>query len=191
MHSEKKAAIVAYAVVLFLCLVWVGGTILAPLLEARGAHITGESSSAANSRWLLAGMCVRALYHLVCHQLPERSIWLGSHPIAVCARCFGIYLGYLLGLIVYPWTGRFAKQESPGRIWLVLSMIPIGADFAGGYLGLFENSAGSRIATGLIAGFACVFYTMPGLVATAITLLRKSGRFGAFNNSLHTGLAAR
>jgi uncharacterized membrane protein len=35
--------------------------------------------------------------HLVCHQIPGRSFHLGAGPLAVCARCLGLYLGALAG----------------------------------------------------------------------------------------------
>lgn len=33
----------------------------------------------------------------VCHQDPARSLWLFGGPVAVCARCLGIYLGAAAG----------------------------------------------------------------------------------------------
>jgi len=33
----------------------------------------------------------------VCHQDPVRSFWLFGGPVAVCARCLGIYLGAAAG----------------------------------------------------------------------------------------------
>jgi len=33
----------------------------------------------------------------VCHQDPARSFWILGTPIAVCARCLGIYLGAAVG----------------------------------------------------------------------------------------------
>ena len=33
----------------------------------------------------------------ICHQDPARSFWIFGAPIAVCARCLGIYLGAAVG----------------------------------------------------------------------------------------------
>lgn len=33
----------------------------------------------------------------VCHQDPARSFWIFGGPVAVCARCLGIYLGAAAG----------------------------------------------------------------------------------------------
>jgi uncharacterized membrane protein len=38
-------------------------------------------------------------FSLVCHQRPERCFWIFGAPVAVCARCFGIYLGAAIGLL--------------------------------------------------------------------------------------------
>lgn len=39
-------------------------------------------------------------FALVCHQRPDRSFWLFGAPVAVCARCLGIYLGAAFGLLL-------------------------------------------------------------------------------------------
>ena len=36
-------------------------------------------------------------FSLVCHQDPARSFWIAGAPVAVCARCLGIYLGVAAG----------------------------------------------------------------------------------------------
>ncbi len=35
----------------------------------------------------------------ICHQQPLRSYWLFDHPLALCARCTGGYLGVIIGCI--------------------------------------------------------------------------------------------
>ena len=39
-------------------------------------------------------------FSLVCHQQPERCFWIFGAPVAVCARCLGIYLGAAIGLLL-------------------------------------------------------------------------------------------
>lgn len=36
----------------------------------------------------------------ICHQFPTLSFWLFEHPMALCARCTGGYLGVMLGAIL-------------------------------------------------------------------------------------------
>jgi uncharacterized membrane protein len=41
----------------------------------------------------LAGRAIYAAAAAVCHQLPERTFHLIGGPLAVCARCLGLYAG--------------------------------------------------------------------------------------------------
>lgn len=91
----------------------------------------------------------------ICHQLPERSFFLLNHQLPVCARCTGIYYGAFLGSF-------FARRKSPSPWYLVIALIPMALD--GGTQLLFRESSNIlRLATGLIAGFAVVFYLYAGL----------------------------
>ncbi len=57
--------------------------VLAPYLSA-----SGFSLFAVAIFWFFAP---------VCHQDPARSFWILGAPVAVCARCLGIYLGAAVG----------------------------------------------------------------------------------------------
>lgn len=46
---------------------------------------------------LLAALAVLQFLSPVCHQDPARSFWILGEPVAVCARCLGIYLGAAAG----------------------------------------------------------------------------------------------
>lgn len=169
---RHRTAVLAYAVVFIICVLWTGAAVLTPVFEA--GVVSKATTMAKQDGGLLGWMglaALRGMYHFVCHQIPERSFWIDGRPMAVCARCFGIYSGCLLGLLIYPLSSRFAEVENPPRVWLILSLVPVGVDFLGGYLGVFQNTDISRAITGLIAGFAAVFYVMPGLVATAANIV--------------------
>ena len=155
----RKLAASTYAVVLILVLVWIAGIAAVPLLRAAG----GDST--------LPSLLARA-YGSVCHQLDDRSFHLAGHPLAVCGRCFGIYVGYLAGLIVYPFARSLNQTELPHRWWLIVALLPVAVDFAGGFLGIFDNTLASRALTGFIAGAAGAFYTLPGLVSLAALLFK-------------------
>jgi hypothetical protein len=51
---------------------------------------------------------------LVCHQQPERSFYLGSTQLPVCARCLGLYVGALVGVV--GWAARWARGQSSRRL---------------------------------------------------------------------------
>ena len=158
--SGKKLAVSTYAVVLILVLIWVAGIVSEPLARAG----SGGNSSLIS---LLA-----YTYSRVCHRLPDRCYYLAGYPLGVCARCLGIYVGYLAGLIAYPFTKTLTQTELPDRKWLLAALAPVAVDFVGGYLGIFENTLASRALTGSIAGAAGAFYTLPGLVSLAASLFK-------------------
>lgn len=99
----------------------------------------------------------------VCHQITERSFYLGGYPHAVCARCFGLYGGFVAGLVVYPLVRRLDQTGVPARAWLIAAALPTTIDWALSYRGLWENTHLSRSITGALLGGAAVFYVMPGL----------------------------
>jgi uncharacterized membrane protein len=46
------------------------------------------------------GLSLERGFAIVCHQRPERSFLLFGSTVAVCSRCFGIYLGAAAGLLL-------------------------------------------------------------------------------------------
>lgn len=50
--------------------------------------------------FLIPANLLHNAFALVCHQRPDRSFSLFGFPVAVCARCLGIYLGAALGLLL-------------------------------------------------------------------------------------------
>ena len=112
-------------------------------------------------------------FSLVCHQIPERSIFIAGHPFAVCARCFGLYAGFTLASIAYPLVRSLKKTNAPPRKWLFIAAAPLAIDYALGLFGIWNNTHSSRFITGALLGSVAVFYVMPGLLDLG---LRLSGR---------------
>jgi len=110
----------------------------------------------------------------ICHQLPERSLSVFGEPLGVCSRCFGIYLGLLLGIAVYPVWQRMETIEPLPRFWLFISLIPVGVDWSLTAFGIWENTHFSRLVTGVILGFACGTFILPALIEVAGNLARRS-----------------
>lgn len=46
-----------------------------------------------------AGAILYAIGSLVCHQIPERSFYVGGFQLPVCGRCLGLYAGSAVGLL--------------------------------------------------------------------------------------------
>ena len=77
----------------------------------------------------------RAVGHLVCHQMPERSLWIAGAPLPVCARCTGIYGGVLAALLL-----RGMLRQRWRRSWMLWAIVLVALDWA---------SASLRSASGL------------------------------------------
>lgn len=41
------------------------------------------------------------IFSPTCHQLAERSYRLGKYQMPICARCQGIYIGYIISIFIY------------------------------------------------------------------------------------------
>lgn len=67
--------------------------------------------------------------------------------MAVCARCFGLYCGFWLGLVVLPILPGVSRRllDQP-RLILIFS-IPMSLDV------LFDNTHATRYFSGLVASF--------------------------------------
>jgi len=124
-------------------------TLTAPYL----AHLGHENLSELNYR----------LYATACHQRPERSFHVYGHKMAVCARCFGVYLGMALGALLYPLVWR--RGDMPSR-WIILAALtPLALDGGTQLLGLRESTNWLRAATGLLFGAAVPYYLIPAFEA--------------------------
>ena len=149
----KGQAIKAWFVGLAVVLLWAAVIVAAPLLKGDGVEYVSSP-----------------LYHFfsyVCHQIPERSLHLGGHPLAVCSRCFGVYFGLLAGFVGYPLLRPVDEIEPLPRIWLFLSIIPISVDWSLTIFGIWENTHLSRFVTGTLLGFACAVFIIPAIVEIA------------------------
>lgn len=97
-------------------------------------------------------------FALVCHQRPERSFWISGAPVAVCARCLGIYLGAAIGLLL-----RTSRRLA---VLLLATAAALNLlDFATELTGLHGNWMGVRFALGFALGTAGAL-----LISSAITI---------------------
>jgi uncharacterized membrane protein len=145
----RSQAFRAWGVSVAVVFVWVAAIVSAPVAREFG--------------WGIASP-LYTFFSYICHQLPERSLHFAEHQLAVCSRCFGVYFGLLAGLIVYPLWRRIDDIEPLPRIWLFLSLVPIGIDWSLTVFGIWENTHFSRFITGLILGAACATYIVPAVV---------------------------
>jgi uncharacterized membrane protein len=120
---------------------------------------------------VLAG--VRGLGYTVCHQLPEHSLFVAGHQYPLCARCTGIYLGFLTGLAGLAIQGRLDASRLPNSgvtALLFLAMGAMMADVLNSMLAtspearlLYSTTNLIRLSTGLAAGTALSLMLVPML----------------------------
>lgn len=103
-------------------------------------------------------------HSFICHQMPERSFHIMGEPFGVCSRCTGVYFGIFVGFAIYPLWRRLDDIEPISRIWLFLSLVPIGIDWSLTFFGVWENTHLSRFLTGMILGATCATYIVPASV---------------------------
>lgn len=111
--------------------------------------------AAALCSWVIsagASMQWRLLFRLMCHGRVERCIELFGAPMPICARCTGLYLGALGGLVAFMFVRGL--RERALRIAALVALTPLALDGLTQATGLRESTNGLRIATGLIAGMA-------------------------------------
>ncbi len=119
------------------------GAVAAACCVAIGMVVAAPLSTASNGR---AAPLLYEFFAPVCHQIAERSFHLAGHPLAVCHRCFGFYVGFTLGLAGLPFVRRFRDWllDRPRRILLFLA--PATIDWL-----LPMNTPASRFGTALLA----------------------------------------
>ncbi len=157
-------------------LIW-GATVTCALLVL--GLIAGAPLARANRHETFALIAYGAFSSL-CHQQAARSFYLAGQPLAVCARCFGIYAGFAAGALCYPLVRRLGRRDMPARRWLLLAALPACVDFALGFTGWWANTHTSRALTGALLGATMSLYVMPGLL-DFYWRLRRPRRADAFS----------
>ena len=90
-----------------------------------------------------------------CHQNPCRSFRWGHLTMPMCARCFGIYLGFMFGRV---WL-HIAKVRILHFLLILIMMI----EWSLGYYVLIHTTNIIRCLTGILFGFGycAVFHLWP------------------------------
>jgi uncharacterized membrane protein len=125
---------------------WTAGVVLAPWLAAHDS---------------ILGSWLRLVYRPGCHQITDRCLDLGFGPLAVCARCAGLYLGGFLGLL---WTAVRNRASRPRPFWLVAVAVPTVIDFAAGEVGLPSAGNWLRFTLALPLGLVAGLYVGDALI---------------------------
>ncbi len=88
-----------------------------------------------------------AIGYAVCHRIDVRSFHMGERQLPLCARCTGMYLGAMLGLVFQYLAGRrnpgkHVAGMPPARVLIFLAalVVAFGVDGVNSYLHLFPGA---------------------------------------------------
>lgn len=149
-----RRPLIMWSLALLGAFIFVGLVVVAPLAQANGMQ------------WL--SFTVYETFSHVCHQTPERSFYVAGYPLAVCARCTGLYVGFAAAVAFYPVMTSLKRTDTPERKWLFIAVAPLAIDFALGFFGVWENTHLSRSLTGALLGAVSVVFILPGLVQLSL-----------------------
>ena len=103
-----------------------------------------------------------------CHQMPERSFFLGSYQFPLCARCTGIMLGRILAVLLFPFV------LIPMKISLTvlpLLLLPLAIDGLTQRFTKYRSNNLKRVITGILWGFSTFTFIFTGIVYLAVKFL--------------------
>ncbi len=146
--TKRKTVFLVYSFTLSIIIIWIALIFLAPYLKSRSSSLN---------------LLIYAACSSVCHQIPSRSLHVFGYPLAVCARCLGIYLGFLGGTGAFPLVRGFSNLSLPKTKSFILLSLPMIIDAAGNTFQLWRSPHWLRLITGLLWGFILPFYFIVGL----------------------------
>lgn len=94
----------------------------------------------------------RAPFKLICHGIAHRCLLIDGAPMPVCARCVGIYAGFLLALMMFPLLSRTGERAA--QVTLAVAAAAMLIDGLTQAAGLRESTNPLRLVTGVAAGAA-------------------------------------
>ena len=112
------------------------GSTLAPIL----AHYQHYDLSAK----------LTSLFIYSCHQQPDRSFWLLEYPVALCCRCYGVYLATMIASIF----AIFNKLKINKYLIIILVLISAIDLYINYGMGIRTHNTGNivRFIVGIIMG---------------------------------------
>ena len=118
--------------------------ILAPILESY------RSPFASNLYSYLA---------LSCHQIPSRCFWILGSNTGLCARCLGVYFGYVFIWIILISSLRLKSLTSTNRpsSYIALLLFPLILDAGLQLISSYESGNIARVFTGFFFGIGVGF----------------------------------
>jgi uncharacterized membrane protein len=139
-----------------------------------------------------------AVGYAVCHQIDDRSFQINGRSFPVCARCSGLFLGALLGLIYQITQGRKGRMPPLGAS-LFFGLLAFAWIFDGinsflmlvpSVSSLYPTQNWTRLVTGTGMGLAVSAVLMPAFIQTMFSSWEDQSAFMGCKSILIIVLAA-
>lgn len=140
------------------------------IIAAAAIWIAGFTVAPFIADSLIADILYR-FYGVVCHQFASRSIIIHDHSLAVCARCSGIYVGFLAGMIAVRLSLDLRNIHWRPVTLLAVSVVPMVIHVAGEMIGIVASSLLLRVVTGGWFGAGIAFLLHRSLTAAIDSLI--------------------
>ena len=127
-----------------------------------------------------------AIGYAVCHRISERSFHIGNYQLPLCARCSGMYLGAVTGLVFQSIIGWKRSKTPHWSIIAVLAvfLVAFGIDGVNSYLYLLK-----QVSPGILPKIPNIYIpnnTLRLLTGSGMGLGIAVMLFPAFNQSIWT-----
>jgi uncharacterized membrane protein len=152
---------------------WLPLFILVSALLVMGIYAVTDNSRLAHDHVLDGADWVG---YAVCHRLTDRSLAINGRQLPLCARCTGMYLGFMLTFLLFGLSGRLRWSELPPLPILLIFIGFIGLmgiDGLNSYSHFFPNAPHLyqprhwlRLVTGVGTGLAMGSLISPALAQT-------------------------
>ena len=105
-----------------------------------------------------------------CHQLQERSFFLNNYQFPVCARCTGLFLGQIAGIVSF---FIFTKYDIKLLFLLaIISVMLLGIDGFGQLKKIWISTNLRRLITGVLCGYFVTVFNI-NIIVMVIGVLTK------------------
>lgn len=139
-----------------------------------------------------------AVGYAVCHRISHRTFYIGDRPGPMCARCTGLFLGALLGMVYQIAQGRKGKMP-PLPVMILFGILALSWVLDGvnsfsmlipSLSSVYETQNWTRLVSGTGMGLAISVVLWPAFVQTVFTGWEDSSPLGSSVQVLGLLLAA-
>lgn len=139
-----------------------------------------------------------AIGYSVCHQIESRSFSINGRPFPLCARCSGLFLGALLGLVYQAIQGRKGRMPPIGASiffgLLAFAWIFDGSNsflmFVPSITTFYQTQNWTRLVTGMGMGLAVSAILRPAFIQTMYRYWEDKAALGGWRQIMGLVIAA-